>query len=134
MEYNDLVLAALNVRDRAYAPYSSFAVGAAVLTKGGSIFAGCNIENVSFGLTICAERSAIAAAVAEGHKDFVAIAVVTDLKEPAFPCGACRQVLAEFNPSMQIIAATVSGERKQLALDQLLPRPLKNLPDKSADV
>ena len=134
MEYNDLVSAALNVRDRAYAPYSSFAVGAAVLTKGGGIFAGCNIENVSFGLTICAERSAIATAVAEGHKDFVAIAVVTDLKEPVFPCGACRQVLAEFNPSMQIIAATVSGERKQLALDQLLPRPLKNLSDKSADV
>ncbi len=134
MEYNELVSAALKARGQAYAPYSSFAVGAALLTKGGRIFAGCNVENVSFGLTICAERSAIAAAVAQGHRDFLAIAIVTDLKKPGFPCGACRQVLAEFNPSMRVIAATVSGKLEQLALDELLPRPLQNLPSKSANV
>ncbi|HAF02174.1 MAG TPA: cytidine deaminase, partial [Spartobacteria bacterium] len=99
MIQEELVKAALQARNYAYAPYSKFSVGCALLTKSGKIFTGCNVENISLGLTICAERAAVAAAIAEGEKDFVAIAVVTDSDAPALPCGACRQVLAEFNPA-----------------------------------
>ena len=93
--------AALLVRARAYAPYSKFQVGAAVLTADGEIFAGCNVENASYGLTICAERVAIGTAVAAGHKQIVAIAVATSGGHS--PCGACRQVLSEFGPAMEVI-------------------------------
>ncbi len=110
MQLDELIDVARKARVQAYAPYSKFAVGAALLTKSGKFFAGCNVENASLGLTICAERSAVAAAVAEGHADFEAIAVVTDSAEPTLPCGACRQVLAEFNPTMRIIAATATGD------------------------
>src|ERR1700738_1213677 len=98
MQYNELIGAASGARLQAYAPYSGFQVGAALATEAGKIYTGCNVENVSLGLTICAERSAIAAAIAEGSKDFVAIAVVTGGKKPAVPGGACRQVLAELLP------------------------------------
>src|SRR5438045_9242771 len=110
MNYNQLIEAATTARRSAYSPYSQFFVGAALITKTGKIYAGCNVENVSLGLTICAERSAIATAIAQGSKDFVAIAVVTAGKKPAMPCGACRQVLAEFNPSIKVLAATIDGK------------------------
>lgn len=93
--------AALEVRNHAHAPYSKFQVGAAVLTSDGKIFAGCNVENASYGLTICAERVAIGSAVAAGHKKIVAVAVVSSGGHS--PCGACRQVLSEFGPAMEVI-------------------------------
>jgi cytidine deaminase len=121
MTITELVAVATAARQRAYAPYSEFAVGAALLMKSGKVFAGCNVENVSLGLTICAERSVVAAAIADGHSDFESIAVVTNSNQPALPCGACRQVLAEFNPTMKIIAVTISGGEEQFLLSDLLP-------------
>jgi cytidine deaminase len=117
-----LIKAAHEIRDRAHTPYSNFAVGAALATRSGKVFSGCNVENVSFRVTICAEEAAVAAAVAGGEKDFVAIALVTDSREPAMPCGACRQVLAEFNPDLEVISCTVSGRKATLRLSELLPR------------
>ena len=123
MSNDELIKAAKIARRSAYAPYSNFGVGAALLTKDGKIFTGCNVENVSLGLTICAERSAVAAAVNSGSKDFVAIAVVTGSKKPAVPCGACRQVLAEFNSAIRILAVNEDGVVEQLELSDLLPKP-----------
>ena len=118
---NDLLNAAVEVRQHAHAPYSNFAVGAALLTKSGRIFTGCNVENISFRLTVCAEESAVAAAVAAGEKEFVAIAVTTNSSEPALPCGACRQVLAEFNPNIEVITSTLEGREEIFRLSELLP-------------
>jgi len=123
MQYSDLIEAARAARANAYAPYSQFAVGAALQTKSGAIFSGCNMENLSFGLTLCAERSAVASAVSNGSHDFAAIAIVTDSEKPALPCGACRQVLAEFNPDLKIVSATLSGEVQEFELAKLLPYP-----------
>jgi cytidine deaminase len=122
MSRKSLIDAASSARGRAYAPYSKFSVGAALLTKSGKIFAGCNVENISLGLTICAERAAVAAAVADGEKEFAAIAVVTEFPEPVFPCGACRQVLAEFNPELEVVTATTEGRSETVSLAELLPR------------
>jgi cytidine deaminase len=133
-KYNELISAATAARDLAYAPYSGFQVGAALATNAGKIYTGCNVENVSLGLTICAERSAIAAAIAQGSKDFVAIAVVTAGKKPAVPCGACRQIMAEFNPGMKIIAATVDGKVQEFDLAELLPFPSQGILEGSRDV
>jgi cytidine deaminase len=115
-----LIAAALTARGRAYAPYSGFAVGAAVLA-GDTIFAGCNVENASYGLTICAERVAIFTAIAAGAQRITAIAVVTDTPAPTFPCGACRQVLAECNGPLVVICATVAGAIARRLLSDLLP-------------
>lgn len=122
MSHKNLIDAASKVRTRAYAPYSKFAVGAALLARSGKIFTGCNVENVSLGLTICAERAAVAAAISNGENEFVAIAVVTDFHEPVFPCGACRQVLAEFNPDLEIVTSTTQGRTETVLLTELLPR------------
>lgn len=94
---DELLAAAREAQAAAYCPYSNFSVGAALLAADGSIYRGCNVENASYGLTICAERNAIAAGVAAGQMDFAVIAVVTSAKAPARPCGACRQVIAEFS-------------------------------------
>jgi cytidine deaminase len=134
MDMTQLVDTALQARLLAYAPYSGFAVGAALLTKSGKIFSGCNVENVSLGLTICAERSAVAAAVANGEKDFIAIAVVADSSEPALPCGACRQVLAEFNPDLTIIASTLGRMVEEFILSDLLPQPKQGILEAFGDV
>lgn len=128
MLQDELIKAALQARSYAYAPYSKFSVGCALLTKSGRIFTGFNVENISLGLTICAERAAVAAAITEGEKDFVAIAVVTDSDAPALPCGACRQVLAEFNPAVKIVASTISGGTQEFSLSDLLPRPKQGIP------
>lgn len=119
--YDELVAAALRVYEKAYAPYSQFPVGAALSTKSGNIFVGCNVENVSFGLTTCAEQGAIAAAVAAGEREFIALAVVANSIEPVLPCGRCRQLLAEFNPSMEIISSSISGKKGRFLLESLLP-------------
>jgi cytidine deaminase len=113
--------AAFAARDLAHAPYSRFHVGAAVLTASGEVFAGCNVENASYGLTICAERGAVCAAVAAGHKELVAVAVVTSGGHS--PCGACRQVLAEFGPKMEVlmIDADDPSRVRTTTLDKLLP-------------
>lgn len=123
----DLVAVAMEVRLLAYAPYSKFAVGAALLTKSGRVFKGCNIENVSFRLTLCAEQTALAAAIAEGEKEFVEIAVVADSKEPVVPCGACRQMLAEFNPNIKVTMSTLEGRSESWSLNELLPRPCQGI-------
>src|ERR1043166_5793084 len=109
MDMMQLVDTAFQARRRAHAPYSGFAVGAALLTKSGKIFSGCNVENVSFGLTICAERSAVGAAVPNGKKHFIAIAVVAASSDPALPWGACRQVLAEFTPDLPLLEEPTAG-------------------------
>src|SRR6478609_7284214 len=98
--FDDLFEKAAIARLSAYAPYSDFRVGAALLTESGKVFTGGNVENISYGLTICAERAAVFAAVQAGEREFKAIAIVADTGEPISPCGACRQVLAEFSPAM----------------------------------
>lgn len=118
-----LVEQAWAAREQAYAPYSHFAVGAALETPSGRIFTGANVENLSFGLTQCAERSAVCAAVAAGERSFARIVIVADTAEPISPCGACRQVLAEFSPTMEIISLTAQGVEARWTLDALLPRP-----------
>lgn len=118
-----LVAAAGAVRANAYVRASGFRVGAAVLARDGRVFAGCNVENASYGLTICAERAAVCAAVAAGARDLVAVAVVTELAEPARPCGACRQVLAEFGLGMDVLLANPAGGRVATTLRALLPDP-----------
>lgn len=119
----ELLAAATAVQRHAYAPASRFAVGAAVLADDGRIFVGCNVENASYGLTICAERAAVCAAVAAGARRLLAVAVVTDLAEPARPCGACRQVLAEFGHGMHVLLAGAAGQGEATTLDRLLPDP-----------
>lgn len=121
---------AWKVREQAYASYSKFRVGAALESKTGKIFVGCNTENLSYGLTICAERSAVFAAVAAGVRQFRRIVIVADSTEPVTPCGACRQVLAEFSEEMEIICINLSGNRFRASLSSLLPRPKVGILDK----
>lgn len=116
-----LTAAAKEASTRAYAPYSEFPVGAAVLTESGEIFIGCNVENASYGLTICGERNAVFAAVAAGHRRLVACAIHVPGQEVAAPCGACRQVLREFGPMMDVISTSGSGKQMRATLDALLP-------------
>ena len=115
------VEAATNVRRRAYAPYSKFLVGAAVVDADGTIHVGCNVENASYGLTNCAERAAVAAATAAGRRDIFLCVVVTGTPSPAAPCGACRQVLTECNPVMQILCTTPERADVWYSLEELLP-------------
>ena len=118
---NELVAAAREIRDRAYAPYSGFRVGAAVLA-GGKVFASANLENASYPLSVCAERNAVAMAVTEGATDVRAVAVVSDADAPTPPCGGCRQVLIEFGSGIAVIAESADGSvRKLWALADLLP-------------
>jgi cytidine deaminase len=122
-EYQALVDAATSARERAYAPYSGFQVGAAVLGESGRVYAGCNVENVSYGLSSCAERNAIFRAVTDGERRFTAIVVVTAAAAPTPPCGACRQVLSEFaaGGDMDVVMVTTGGTRKTRRLAALLP-------------
>lgn len=118
----DLIRVASLARARAYAPYSKYKVGAAIRTKRNKIHSGANVENVSYGLTVCAERCAAFAAIASGEtKDWDAIAIVIDDEKLPSPCGACRQVLAEFSPELRVVLATTGGLRKVATLAELLP-------------
>jgi len=111
-------------RERAYAPYSKYKVGAAIRTKRNRVHAAANVENASYGLTVCAERCAVFAAVAAGEtKDYDAIAIVIDGPRLPSPCGACRQVLYEFAPGVRVLLATTTGLRKATTLAELLPAP-----------
>lgn len=119
-KYEELKEKALLARDKAYVPYSGFAVGAAVETENGKIFSGCNVENASYGLTICAERAAIFNAVSAGERQLLRLAVVAEASGPVAPCGACRQVMNEFGVK-EIIMFNTSGEIKVVQLTELLP-------------
>ena len=114
-----LVAAALAARERAYAPYSRYGVGAAVLCRDGAVIPGCNVENASYPATICAERVALSAAVAQGRRDFVALAVAT--RDGGSPCGVCRQVMAELGPAMAVYISDEQGRFRQTTVAELLP-------------
>lgn len=113
--------AALQARKDAYTPYSKFAVGAAVLTESGEIFSGCNIENASYGATICAERVAIFKAISAGHRTIKALAVVANHSEPIPPCGICRQVMSEFGPDADVLMINTKGLTRIESMKELLP-------------
>lgn len=117
-----LVRAASQARKHAYAPYSKFRVGAAVRTAGGAIYTGANVENASYGLSMCAERVAIQKAVSEGHRRILEVAVVSDGEALTMPCGACRQVMAEFGVR-RVIVGTPAGRKRIRTLAHLLPEP-----------
>jgi cytidine deaminase len=119
---DELVAAARDARTRAYAPYSNFTVGAAVLA-GGRIYPGCNVENASYGLSICAERVAVTTAVAAGERRIDAVAVVGSATRPTPPCGACRQLLFEFGADMAVIVETPEGDREVWTMSEVLPHP-----------
>ena len=122
MNSDDLLTRAIQARTLAYAPYSRFAVGAALETRSGKVFTGCNVENLSFGLTCCAERNAVFAAVAAGEREFSRIVIVADSQEPVAPCGACRQVLAEFAEDLEVRSVNLQGVEYSANLRELLPR------------
>ena len=122
MDIEKLVAAALDSLKRSYAPYSDYCVGAALLTESGAIYQGCNVENVSYGLSICAERNAVFAAVANGERCFKAMAIVACGEQEPFPCGACRQVLAEFcKPDFPIFIVDENEVAESFSLAELLP-------------
>jgi cytidine deaminase len=116
-----LIDAARAAQAHAWAPYSKFHVGAALETADGAIFRGCNVENASYGGTICAERTAVVSAVAAGHTRFTRIAVTSDASEPVAPCGLCRQFLAEFGTGLEVLSAGTNGTVKRWTLGELLP-------------
>lgn len=115
IDWNQLIEKASAVRRMAYAPYSDFCVGAALLDDRGVVYCGCNVENASYGLSVCAERHAVAAAIADGSRRFQALVVITDLSPPGSPCGACRQVLAEFG-DFPIMLVNPDGERVETSV------------------
>jgi len=117
----DLLSAAIYARQKAYAPYSGFKVGAALRGSAGEIFSGCNVENASYGLTLCAERTTVCTAVAAGVQTFTQMVIVADSETPCPPCGACRQFLFEFAPNLELWVANLSGETKFYRLSDLLP-------------
>jgi len=121
LSYEKLFKEAKKAREKAYTPYSKFKVGAAVLTTDGKIFTGCNIENASFGLTVCAERVAILKAISEGSYKFEAMAIIGDTKRPCSPCGACRQVISEFGEDIKIAMSNLKGDVKIKKISELLP-------------
>ena len=126
MDWEALVTAASEARERAYAPYSGFRVGSALVTSAGEIYSGCNVENRSFGATICAERVALGSAVASGSQEITALVVITETQPPAAPCGMCLQVLTEFGgPDLPVLLVNLRGERQEHRLRDLHPFPFE---------
>lgn len=122
MDTNNLIQEALKAREKAYVPYSNFKVGAALLTADGEIYHGCNIENAGYSMTNCAERTALFKAISEGERNFARLVVVADTPGPVSPCGACRQVIAEFCPKdMEIVLTNLKGDTQEVTIEQLLP-------------
>lgn len=121
-----LIREAKIAREKAYAPYSNFKVGAALYTKSEKIYHGCNVENVSYSLTCCAERVAIFKAISEGEKEFLALAVIANTDQPVSPCGACRQVMTEFfTDDVEIYLANLSGKVKKTTINDLMPNEFR---------
>ena len=118
-----LIQAALSVRERAHAPFSGFKVGAALEDENGRIFTGCNVENATYGLTLCAERVAVFKAISEGAGKLKRIAVVADTSTLTPPCGACRQILWEFCGDAELLLSNLSGQQETLSVGQIFPRP-----------
>ncbi len=121
MQNNDLYQEAVKAKEKSFSPYSKFRVGAALLTKSGSVYTGCNIENSSYSLTICAERTALFKAVSEGEKSFSKILIVSDANDFISPCGACRQVISDLAGDIEIILTNVQGEMQSKKVNDLLP-------------
>jgi cytidine deaminase len=122
-EFDSLISAAKSARANAHAPFSKFKVGAALRTSSGKIFGGCNVENATYGLTVCAERVAIFKAISEGERKFDAIAVVTDTDALTPPCGACRQLIWEFCGDVPVVMSNLQGKVEELRMSQLFPKP-----------
>jgi cytidine deaminase len=118
-----LIEEATKARENAAAPFSKFKVGAALRTKSGKVFHGCNVENCSYGLTVCAERVALLSAIAAGERSFDAIAVVTQSDEPSTPCGPCRQLMWEYCGDLDVTLANLKGQRVEYKLSELFPHP-----------
>ena len=137
--WNRLIEVAWQSREHAYAPYSGFHVGAAVETQSGRVYGGCNIENVSFGLTNCAERTAMFQAIANGEQDLVRMVICADTPEPIAPCGACRQVMVELGPQMEVLLINLSGKQIHTTVADLMPYSFDDFPqtrenDKEGDM
>ena len=124
----ELVNLAIEAREHAYTPYSNFAVGAALLTKDGKIYQGCNIENSAFGPTNCAERTAMFQAIANGAREFVRMVVCADTPEPIAPCGACRQVMVELAPKMELLLINKAGKQMLTSVEHLMPYSFDDFP------
>lgn len=122
MENKELIDIANKAKNFSYSPYSKFRVGAALLCEDGKIFTGCNIENASYGLAVCAERTAMLKAISEGYKNFKKIAIVVDTPTPAYPCGACMQVMSEFAPNLQILLCGSNNQIVETNLTQIFPQ------------
>ncbi len=133
MKDKELIQKAKRARLRAYAPYSKFKVGAALLTRKGKVYTGANVENSAYGLTVCAERVAVLKAANRGDKDLVKIAVVADKDPPITPCGACRQVLSEFVEDLKIICGNLQGKMQRYSLKELLPKAFEKRSTDGAD-
>jgi cytidine deaminase len=121
MKETELIKKAKEARKKAYAPYSKFKVGAALLIKSGKVYTGANVENSAYGLTVCAERSAVFKAVNDGNRDFSKIVVAADKNSPITPCGACRQVLSEFVKDLEVVCVNLKGKVDRYSLRELLP-------------
>ena len=126
MKEIDLIEKAKTARLKAYAPYSKFKVGAAILTKSRKVYTGANVENSTYGLTVCAERVAVFKAVNDGSEDFIKIVVVADKNPPITPCGACRQVLSEFARDLEVVCVNLKGKIDRFSLKELLPEAFEN--------
>ena len=122
MTDKELLEIAHKAKEKAYAPYSKFKVGAALLCADGTVFSGCNIENSSYGATNCAERTAIFKAVSEGYRDFIAIAIVSSGGGETYPCGICRQVMGEFSPDIRIVLENKAGEPVTYLFNEIMPK------------
>ena len=125
MTDKELLTLAEAMKQKAYAPYSNFPVGAALLCEDGGVFTGCNVENATYGACICAEQTAIVKAVSEGQQSFRTIAIAANSEEYCLPCGICRQIMSEFAPNLEVICANKHGENKSYKLDELFAQPFR---------